>query len=76
MAGLRPWDRHRNSTQGVTLSPVDDGYGEPFERFDPVSGLPLPEDDDPELSAALDGWRAACEALGSCAGARPTTAGR
>lgn len=31
----------------------DEDYGEPFERFDPVSGLPLPDDDNPELSAAL-----------------------
>ncbi len=38
---------------------VDDEYGEPFERFDPVSGLPLPEDDNPELSAALADWQAA-----------------
>jgi hypothetical protein len=31
-------------------------YGEPFERFDPVSGLPLPEPDDDadaQLAAAL-----------------------
>ncbi len=34
-------------------------YGEPFERFDPVSGLPLPEDDNPELCAALADWQTA-----------------
>lgn len=46
--------------QGVRLSHVDDDdYGEPFERFDPVSGLPLPEPGGPELDAALREFAAA-----------------
>lgn len=48
---------------------MDEDYGESFERFDPVSGLPLPEpedDADAELAgfaAALAGFAAARDEL-------------
>lgn len=42
---------------------MDEDYGEPFERFDPVSGLPLPEDDNPDLSEAQAEFAAARDEL-------------
>lgn len=38
-------------------------FPEPLERLDGESGLPLPDDDDPELSAALADWQAALAEL-------------
>ncbi len=67
--------------QCVTLSTMDGVlFPEPVERFDAESGLPLPEDDDPELSAALAEWqdalaeRAALRADGGVGGDGPLTA--